>query len=107
MSPGKKQSSNPTPSAIFLGRYAQGMVGVAVVLGVLAIAIGIVFVSRSRWAATRGWVFNKHNPRPRGSGAKMLLGQIYQPGIEHVVDEQVSQQTQADQSESGEKPASD
>jgi hypothetical protein len=54
-----------------------------------------------RWAGNRGWVYNKFNPRPTGSGMPRFLDQIYQPSIEHVIDEQSSEQTQADQDESG------
>ena len=78
-----------------------------VVLGVLAIALALVIGANSRWAAKRGWVFNKHNPRPSGSANLMLLDQIYQPDIEHVIEERSSASIRADQDESGDKPAVD
>jgi len=78
-----------------------------VVLGVLAVALVLVVVANSRWAAKRGWVFNKHNPRPSGSANLMLVDQIYQPGVEHVIEEQSSESIRADQDESGDKPTVD
>ena len=78
-----------------------------VVLGVLAIALVVVIVANSRWAAKRGWVFNKHNPRLSGSANLVLLDQIYQPGVEHVIEEQSSESIRADQDESGDKPTVD
>lgn len=84
-------------------RYACDMIGL-VVLGVLAIALAFAIVANSRWAAKRGWVFNKHNPRPPGSAVPMLLDQIYQPSIEHVIEEQTSESIRAEQDESGDKP---
>jgi hypothetical protein len=77
---------------------------VFVVLGVLAIVSVLGAIANSRWAAKRGWVFNKHNPRPTGGGVPMMLDQIYQPSIEHVIEEQASEAIRADQNESGDKP---
>jgi len=75
-----------------------------IVLGVLATVFGLVFAANSRWAAGRGWVYNKYNPRPRGSGIPTTLDEIYQPSVEHVTEEQASEATRADQDESGDKP---
>lgn len=77
-----------------------------IVFGVLAAVVIVGYVASSRWAAKKNWVFNKHNPRPRGSGMPMLLDQIYQPSIEHVIEEQSSESIRADQDESGNKPNS-
>jgi len=79
------------------------MIGIAV-LGVLIIILVPVVILNSRWAAKRGWVFNKHNPRPTGSGVPMMLDQIYQPSVSHVIEKQTSDAIRADQSESGDKP---
>ncbi|MCJ7780649.1 MAG: hypothetical protein MUQ27_07470 [Acidimicrobiia bacterium] len=76
-----------------------------IALGVLATLLTLGFFLNSRWAAQRGWVFNKHNSRPRGSGMPMLLDQIYQPSIEHMIEEQTSEAIRADQDESGDKPS--
>jgi hypothetical protein len=83
--------------------YPHRVIGF-IVLGVLAIFLVLGFVLNSRWVAKRGWVFNKHNPRPRGSGIPMSLDQIYQPSIEHMIKEQTSESIRADQDESGDKP---
>lgn len=52
------------------------------------------------WANRKGWVYyrNEDRPTPHSLG---LLEEIYQPSIEHVIDEQVSEQTTAEQTESG------
>jgi hypothetical protein len=81
------------------------MIGI-VILGVLATALVLGAIMNSRWAATRGWGFNKHNPRPPGNGIPMMLDEIYQPSISHMIEEQTSQSIRADQSESGDKPNS-
>ena len=75
-----------------------------IVLGFLALVLVLAAITSSRWAGKRGWVFNKHNPRPIGSGMPMMLDQIYQPSIEHVIEEQTSESIRADQNESGDKP---
>lgn len=70
-----------------------GLIGLSVVLGLLA---------SSRWAGGRGWVYNKHNPRPSGSGIpSAAFGQVFKPDLEHAVDEMQSEQARADQDESG------
>ncbi len=53
------------------------------------------------WAERRGWVYYRSTdrPRPRSLG---LLEEIYQPSITHVIDQQVTEETKADQAESGE-----
>jgi len=67
--------------------------------------VGYAMNRASRWAGRRGWVYNKHNPRPNGSGiAPGLFDEIYLPSIEHVIDEQSSERIRADQDESGDQP---
>ena len=53
------------------------------------------------WAERRGWVYYRSTdrPRPRSLG---LLEEIYQPSITHVIEQQVAEETEADQAESGE-----
>ncbi len=71
---------------------------IAVVLG--AIAFGVL--ANTRWAGERGWVYNKHNPRPPGAGLQTgAFDEIYQPGIEHTIEERESERIRADQDESG------
>ena len=53
------------------------------------------------WAERRGWVFYRSTdrPRPRSLG---LFEEIYQPSVSHVMEQQVTEDTEADQNESGE-----
>lgn len=53
------------------------------------------------WAERRGWVYyrSKHRPPPRSLG---LFEEIYQPSITHVVDQEVTAQTEAGRTKSGE-----
>ncbi|MBI5156440.1 MAG: hypothetical protein HZA58_00350 [Acidimicrobiia bacterium] len=75
-----------------------------------AIVIVFVFIGMVMWAANsriageRGWVYNRHNPRPRGGGTLGLLEEIYQPSITHVIEERSSQKARGDQAKSGDKP---
>lgn len=70
------------------------------VIPAIAILLGL-FVN-SRWAAGKGWVYNKHNPRPRGRGIPgSAFGQVFQPSIEHVVEEERSERVRGEVGESG------
>jgi hypothetical protein len=71
-------------------------------IGVLVVATIIAALSNSRWAGRRGWVYNKHNRRPRGVGMPKILDENYQPSVEHVIEQEASERTRADRSESGE-----
>ena len=64
----------------------------------------VFWAMNSRWAGERGWVYNRHNPRPRGVGSLGLLESIYQPSIEHVIEERSSEKARGSQEESGDKP---
>lgn len=86
----------------------DGSVIAMVVLAVFALWIGAtMWALRSRWLADRGWVYNKHNPRPSGSGTLGLLEEIYQPSIRHVVEERSSERARGSQDESGDPPEPD
>jgi hypothetical protein len=84
------------------------MAGTILVLGiVVAVLLFVLFVAwalNSRWAGERGYVYNRHNPRPRGLGTLGLLETIYQPSIEYVIEERSSERARGTQDESGEKP---
>jgi hypothetical protein len=73
-----------------------------VVFGVILLVF--VWAMNSRRAGERGWVYNRYNPRPRGGGTLGMLEAIYQPSIEHVVEERSSERARGSQDESGEKP---
>lgn len=73
-------------------------------LGILTIILILGFALNRilYWAGMRGWVFNKHNPRPSGGGIPLgIFDEIFQPSIEHVIDERTSERIRADQAESG------
>lgn len=74
------------------------------VIGLIAAAIAFGIVAGTRWAGHRGWVYNKHNPRPPGAGyTPGALEQMFHPGIEYVVEEQESERVRGDQDESGDE----
>jgi hypothetical protein len=65
--------------------------------------LGVVFwAANSRTAGERGWVYNRYNPRRRGMGTLGLLETIFQPSIEHVIEERSSEQRRGDQASTGE-----
>jgi len=73
------------------------LVAVVVVLSLVLVAGHLVLT----WAERRGWVYYRSTdrPRPRSLG---LFEEIYQPSVTHVIDQQVTEETEADQAESGE-----
>jgi hypothetical protein len=77
-----------------------------VALAVFALWIGLTaWALNSRWLAERGWVYNKHNPRPAGTGTLGLLEEIYQPSIRHVIEERSDAEARgAGRDERGERP---
>lgn len=75
----------------------------AIVTAVVAL-VGLLGSRLSRWAGDRGWVYNKHNPRGRGTGTLPIFDEIFQPSIRHVIEEESSQRVAAVVDESGESP---
>ena len=75
------------------------VLAVGVVVLVLVVVAGHILLT---WAERRGWIYYRSTdrPRPRSLG---LLEEIYQPSITHVIDQQVTEKTEADQAESGEE----
>ena len=74
---------------------------ILVVVAVLALVLiaGHLLLT---WAERRGWVYYRSTdrPRPRSLG---LFEEIYQPSVSHVTEQQATEETEADQSESGEE----
>jgi hypothetical protein len=70
------------------------------IVSVLAIAAGVVHLLLS-WMERRGWIWYRTTNRPRPSSLG-LLEEIYQPSVEHVIEQQVSEDTEADQAALGE-----
>lgn len=74
-----------------------------IVVAALVLAGGAgIWLLTSRFAAERDWVYNRHNPRPPGSGSLGLLETIYQPSLEHVIEERASERRRGDQAATGE-----
>lgn len=68
---------------------------------VLALGVAVLLVHLTlTWMAGRGWIWYRSEDRPRPTSLG-LIEEIYQPSIEHVTDEHASEQTRADQAESG------
>lgn len=84
-----------------MGAVSWLTISIAVVLAVA------VWAANSRTAGERGWVYNRYNPRPRGLGTLGILESIYQPAIEHVIEERSSQAARGDQPDTGDKPPPD
>lgn len=78
----------------------------ATVLIIAAVSGGIVAAAwgvdrMARWAERRGWIYYRDENRPRGVNLG-FLDQIYQPSMEHVIEQEIMEQTVADEDESGE-----
>jgi hypothetical protein len=73
---------------------------IVVVVGLVALGYGLHRLAL--WAEGRGWIYYKNKRRPGGVGLS-LIGQIYQPSIEHAVEEEQSERIKADQDDSGDK----
>ncbi len=72
------------------------VVGVVVVLVVVALIVHLFLT----WFEKKGWVYYRsaNRPRPQSLG---LLEEIYQPSITHVIEQETTEETEADQPESG------
>jgi hypothetical protein len=83
-----------------------GMAGFITVGAILLVALFIGFVFwalNSRIAGERGWVYNRHNPRRRGGGT-LGLEAMFQPSIEHVIEERSEEARRGSQDDSGDPP---
>ena len=75
-----------------------------VVLVAIVVTLALVIVGGHlllTWAERRGWVYYRSSDRPRPHSLG-LFEEIYQPSVTHVIDQQVMEETEADQAESGE-----
>lgn len=82
----------------------SGILTVGAIVLVFGFIGFVLWASNSRLAGERGWVYNRYNPRPRGGGTLGLLEEIYQPSIEHVIEERSSEAARGSQDDSGDKP---
>lgn len=79
---------------------------VAAIVLVFGFIVFAFWAANSRWLADRGWVYNKHNRHLRRSvGSLGLLETIYQPSMEHVIEEESSEAARGDQDDSGDRPS--
>ena len=84
-----------------MGGYLA-VTAIVLVFGFIAFAF---WAANSRWLAERGWVYNKHNRHLRRNvGSLGLLETIYQPSMEHVIEEESSSAARGDQDDSGDRP---
>ena len=75
---------------------------IVVVFGFIAFAF---WATNSRWLADRGWVYNRHNRHLRRRvGSLGLLETIYQPSMEHVIEEESSEAARGSQEDAGARP---
>lgn len=72
------------------------VVGVVVVLVIVAGLVHITLTIADRRGLV--WYRNPERPPPRSLG---MLEEIYQPSIEHTIEAEISEDTEADQDESG------
>jgi hypothetical protein len=80
------------------------MAGLIMLSVVVTVLLTFVWAMNSRRAGERGWVYNRYNPRPRGVGTLGILESIYQPTIEHVIEERSSERARGSQDTSGDPP---
>lgn len=72
------------------------VIGLGVALAAAAAVVHLLLT----WMAGRGWVYYRSSDRPRPSSLG-LIEEIYQPSMEHVIDEEARERTVADQEASG------
>lgn len=73
------------------------------IVGLVAVGAVVVLWGVHRtllWAEERDWIYYKRKPKFRGSSLG-LIESIYNPEIEHVVEERTGEASRADQPESG------
>lgn len=58
------------------------------------------------WADARGWIYYKTKPKFKGSSLGLIEG-IYNPSVEHMVEEKAGEKARGSQDESGGKPGDD
>jgi hypothetical protein len=75
-------------------------------IALAVVGVGWLVWSRFvRFAAERDWIYHAtHNPRPEGLTSLGLLEEIYQPSIQHMVQEIAEEKARGDQAETGDTP---
>ena len=74
-------------------------------LALVAIAVGVIYLLHrlALLADARGWIFYKTKPKFRGSSLG-LIESVYNPAMEHVVEERGGERARGSQDESGDDP---
>lgn len=85
-------------------RVPMHWIFIAVLVSSCVLIIGVVGHLALNWANRKGWVYYRNNDRPPPHSLG-LVEEIYQPSIEHVIEQEVSDQTTRDQAESGDPDA--
>ena len=76
--------------------------GWIIAAGVL-LALGYGLHRLALWADGRGYIYYKTKPKFKGSSLGLIEG-IYNPSVEHVVEERAGERARGSQDESGDKP---
>ncbi len=70
---------------------------------IVALALAALFVHLTlTWMAARGWVYYRPIERQRPTSLG-FIEEVFHPSMEHVIDEETRDKTEADQKESGEE----
>ena len=69
----------------------------------LVLALGYGLHRLALWADGRGYIYYKTKPKLKGSSLGLIEG-IYNPSVEHVVEERAGERARGSQDESGGKP---
>jgi len=78
------------------------ILGVIAVLGLVALTVHLVLT----WFDRRGWVYYRNPKAPKGSWLG-VAGEIFQPSVTHVNEQQTLEDSLREDSESGEPEAPD
>jgi hypothetical protein len=70
---------------------------------VVLVAVGYGLHRLALWADRRGWLFYKTKAKFKGSSLGLIEG-VYNPSVEHVVEERAGERARGSQDESGDKP---
>ena len=72
---------------------------------VALVALGILYGLHrlALWADRNGWIYYKTKPKFRGSSLG-LIESVYNPAMEHVVEERGGERARGSQDESGDDP---
>ncbi len=75
-------------------------------LVLVLVAVGYGLHRLALWAEGRGWIYYRTKAKYKGSSLGLIEG-IYNPGVEHVMEEKAGERARGSQDESGGKPDED